>query len=139
MKVRCDIIIGEAGVPLPEEEEFQEIQLEMTDPDPNIRGMAVIELGSFAGDYPNYKDRCVSLLQKALNDPDADVRNSAQKSLGQIEGKQLIDPGKQIIGFGYIPDEYREKRPEVDQKQMILSCVCCIVMIVTIILIFFVL
>ncbi len=124
-------------MPSIEEEEFQEIQKEITDPDPNIRGMAAVELGSFAGDNPVYKDRSIILLQKALNDPDADVRTSAKKSLEILEGKRVVDLGKQVIGFGYIPDEYREERPEVDQKQMILSCICCIVMIVVVIFLFF--
>ena len=115
-------------------QEFREIQAEAQDSDPNIRGMAAIEFGSFAGEHPEYKDRIVSILENMLNDPDADVRKSAQTSLAQLQGKEIFVPGQQVIGFGYVPEEYRQ--PEVDQKQMILSCVCCIAMIIALSLMF---
>ena len=49
-------------------QEFREIQAEAQDEDPNIRGMAAIELGSFAGEHPEYRDRIISILQNMLND-----------------------------------------------------------------------
>ncbi|NVM54464.1 MAG: hypothetical protein HWN66_12240 [Candidatus Helarchaeota archaeon] len=118
----------------PEVEEFQRIQKELMDEDPIVRGMAAVDLADFASEHPEYKDRSILLLQKAMNDPDYDVVFSAKKSLDLIEGKQVMEPGKRVIGFGYIPEEYREERPEINQKQMILSCVCCIAVIVTIII-----
>ncbi len=115
--------------------EFQELQNEIRDEDPIVRGMAAVDLGAFALEHPDYKDQIVSLLEQLLDDPDSDVRSSAKASLDQIHGKQpILDQGKQIIAFGYVPEEYRQ--PEVDQKQMILSCVCCIIMIVAFILMF---
>ncbi|MHA1267635.1 MAG: HEAT repeat domain-containing protein [Candidatus Helarchaeota archaeon] len=120
----------------PEEEEFQEIQREASDEDPTIRGMAAIDLGSFAIEHSEYKGQCISILEHLLNDTDADVRRSAQKSLELIEGKTLIEPGKKVIGFGYVPEVYQEERPEIDKRQAILSCVCCIMMIIVIILFF---
>ena len=117
------------------EAEFQELRTEITDEDPVVRGIAAIDFGTFALDHPEYEDRVITLLERALNDPDSDVRTSAQHSLDQIAGKTtIVEPGRKIIGFGYMPDEYQ--RPEVDQKQMILSCVCCIVLIVAMILMF---
>jgi hypothetical protein len=111
--------------------EFRELQSEIRDSDPIVRGMAAIELGSFAIDHPEYKDRIIVMLEDAvLHDSNEDVRQSAQNSLAQLRGeKEFVVPG-QVIGFGYLPEEHRQ--PEVDQKQMIISCVCCIIMIVTI-------
>ncbi|HUX99746.1 MAG TPA: hypothetical protein VMV49_09350 [Candidatus Deferrimicrobium sp.] len=118
-----------------EEAEFQELREEITGTDPIVRGVAAVDLGSFALDYPIYQTQIIRLLEQALNDPDADVRDSAKKSLDLIAGKEVVEPTKQVIGFGYLPQEYQEK-PEVNQKQIILNCVCCIVMIVTIVLVF---
>ncbi|NVM30398.1 MAG: HEAT repeat domain-containing protein [Candidatus Helarchaeota archaeon] len=120
----------------PEEEEFREMQEELTDEDPNMRGMAAVDLGAFAIEHPRFKERCVVLLQRALNDLDPDVRSSAQKSLQEIEGKPIVESGGQIIAFGYMPKEHQEERPEIDQKQMIISCICCITLIVTVVMMF---
>lgn len=120
----------------PEEQEFQELQKECKDTDATIRGVAAVDLGSFATEYPAYKERCVMLLQGLLHDTDADVRDSAKSSLDVIEGKEVIVPGQRIIGFGYIPEEYREAQPEVNKRQMIISCVCCIMLIVMFFLLF---
>jgi hypothetical protein len=117
------------------EAEFQELRDEITDEDAVVRGMAAVDFGTFALDHPEYKDRVIVLLERALNDPDNDVRTSAQQSLDQIAGKTtLLEPGRKVIGFGYLPENYQQ--PEVDQKQMILSCVCCIILIVSIVLMF---
>ncbi|MHA1131941.1 MAG: HEAT repeat domain-containing protein [Candidatus Helarchaeota archaeon] len=122
-------------VPDTVESEFRELQDGIVDEDPIVRGMAAIDFSTFALEHPDYKDRTISLLQRALNDPDEDVRINAQQSLNQIEGKKtLLEPGKQIIGFGYVPEQYRQT--EVDTKQMVLSCVCCIILIVVMILMF---
>ncbi|MFX1295812.1 MAG: hypothetical protein ACFFD2_13290 [Promethearchaeota archaeon] len=109
-------------------EEFQELLKEIHDPDSIVRGMAAIDLGSFASDHIEYKDRTILILQDIiLNDLDDDVRKSAQNSILQLQGK-TIESSHQVIGFGYVPQEYQ--KPEVNQKQMIISCVCCIFMIV---------
>jgi len=112
------------------EEEFREIQKEITDQDPVVRGIAVVDLGSLGSEHLEYKDQAIALLEKCLNDPDADVRISAQNSLDLINGKKIIEAeeGKQIIAFGYLPQEYQ--RPEAGSKQSLISCVCCIVIII---------
>ncbi len=116
-------------------EEFEELKNEILDEDPIVRGMAAVDLGPFASEHPEYQEEIISILEKALNDPDADVQNSAKTSLAMIEGKPIIEQSdKQIISFGYVPQEYRQ--PEVNQKQMAISCICCIVLIVVISLIF---
>jgi len=116
--------------------EFREIQKELTDEDPIVRGLAAVDLGSFASEHPEYKDQAIVLLEKCLNDPDEDTRVSAKKSIDMIQGKKIIEAeeGKQVIAFGYLPEEYQ--RPQVNSKQSLLSCVCCIVLIVSIIVIF---
>ena len=118
------------------EADFQDLRKELTDPDPIVRGVAAVDLGSFALEYPEYKEQVIFILEKALNDPDPEVRDSVQKSLDQIAGKEFIDPGKQVIGFGYLPDEYRQQQPEMNTKTLILNCVCCIILITTVVLIF---
>jgi hypothetical protein len=111
------------------QEEFREMQTEITDEDPIVRGMAAVDLGSFACEHPEYKDQAIALLEKSVNDPDEDVRTSATRSLEMIAGKKMIEAeeGKQIIGFGYLPEEYQ--RPETGSKQSLMSCVCCIALI----------
>jgi len=55
------------------EEEFQVIRKEITDEDPVIRGMAVVDLGSFGTEHTEYRDQAIALLQICLNDPDEEV------------------------------------------------------------------
>ncbi len=123
-------------MPSPEQEEFQTIRKEIADEDPIVRGIAAVDLGSFASDHPEYKDRSISILLKMLDDPDADVRTSAKKSLDMLEGKPMLEPRREVIAFGFLPEEYREKRPEIDRKQMIISCICCITLILVMIFLF---
>jgi hypothetical protein len=120
------------------EEEFREIQQEISNEDPVVRGLAAVDLGSFATEHQEFKERALAILEKCLNDPDEDMRMNAQKSIDMIQGKKIIeaDEGKQIISFGYLPEEYQQ-RPEVNTKQSLLSCVCCIVLIISIVVIFF--
>ena len=122
------------------EQEFSEIQKEISDEDPVVRGLATVDLGSLATDHPEFKDRALILLEKCLNDPDPDTRISAQKSIDMIQGKKIIEAetteGKQVIAFGYLPEQYRP--PEASSKQSLLSCVCCMILIITIIVTFFI-
>lgn len=120
------------------EEEFREMQKEISDEDPVVRGLAAVDLGSFAIEHPEFKDQALVLLEKCLNDPDEDARMSAKKSIDMIQGKKIIEAepeGKQVIAFGYLPEEYRP--PEAASKQSLLSCVCCLILIVTIIVTLF--
>lgn len=117
------------------EEEFQVIQKEITDEDPVVRGIAAVDLGSFGTEHPEYKDQAIALLEKCLNDPDDDVRTSAQTSLDLVSGKQILEAeegGKQVIAFGYLPEEYQHA--EAPSKQSWVSCICCIVMLVILII-----
>ncbi len=116
------------------EAEFHDLKIRLRDKDSIIRGCAAVDLGLLALEDPIFKEQIITLLQTALNDPDKDVRESAHNSLQQIEGKQLLEPGKQIIGFGYLPEEYRQQ--EVNPKQQIISCVCCVVLILVIVFLF---
>lgn len=120
------------------EQEFREMQQEISDPDPVVRGLAAVDLGSFAVEHPEYKDRALTLLEKCLNDPDEDTRTSAKKSIDMIQGKKIIEAeeGKHLIAFGYLPEEYQQ-RPEANTKQTLLSCICCAVLIITIVVIMF--
>jgi len=47
-----------------------------------------------------------------------------------VSGKKIIEveEGKQVIAFGYLPEEYQ--RPEVSSKQSLISCVCCIAIVI---------
>ncbi|MDD1778042.1 MAG: hypothetical protein LUQ65_07710 [Candidatus Helarchaeota archaeon] len=115
------------------EEEFREMQKEIADEDPVVRGLAAVDLGSFAMEHPEFKDQALILLEKCLNDPDPDTQLSAKKSIDMIQGKQIIEAeteGKQVISFGYLPEEYRQ--PQANTKQSMLSCVCCIILMIVI-------
>jgi hypothetical protein len=121
------------------EQEFREMQKEISDEDAVVRGLAAVDLGSFAVEHPEFKDRALALLEKCLNDPDEDTRISAKKSIDMIQGEKIIEAeteGKQVIAFGYLPEEYRP--PEASSKQSLLSCVCCIILMITLMVIFFI-
>jgi hypothetical protein len=120
------------------EEEFRRIQKEISDEDPVVRGIAAVDLGSLATENPEFKDQALALLEKCLNDPDEDMRMSAQNSIDMIQGKKIVEAeeGKQVISFGYLPEEYRT--PEAGSKQSLLSCVCCMILITVIIVTIFI-
>ena len=120
------------------EEEFRDMQKEISDEDPVVRGLAAVDLGSFAMEHPEFKDQVLVLLEKCLNDSDDDARMSAKKSIDMIQGKKIIEAeteGKQVIAFGYLPEEYRP--PQSASKQSMLSCVCCLILMVTVIVTLF--
>jgi len=69
----------------------QKLQKETRHLDPIIRGVTALYLYPFACTHPEVKNRIISILQVALNDPDADVRATAALSLELIEQKPEFD------------------------------------------------
>jgi len=73
------------------EGQLQKLQKETRHLDPIIRGVTALYLYPFACTHPKVKNRIVSILQVALNDPDTDVRATAALSLELIEQKPEFD------------------------------------------------
>jgi len=71
--------------------QLQKLKKETRHLDPIIRGVTALYLYPFACTHPEVKNRVISILQVALNDPDADVRATAALSLELIEQKPEFD------------------------------------------------